>query len=77
MRRYHYVRNEIAANRFSMKWIGTEFMIRANTRSQTHLSDGVNPYQSEGSAQSDPKGVLDLLELQFRVTMTIIDLLLN
>ena len=27
MRRYHYVRNEIAANRFSMKWIGTEFMI--------------------------------------------------
>jgi hypothetical protein len=27
MHRYHYVRNEIAANRFSMKWIGTEFMI--------------------------------------------------
>jgi len=27
MRRYHYVRNEIAANRFNMKWIGTEFMI--------------------------------------------------
>jgi hypothetical protein len=27
MRRYHYVRNEIANNRFSMKWIGTEFMI--------------------------------------------------
>jgi hypothetical protein len=27
MRRYHYVRNEIAANRFTMKWIGTEFMI--------------------------------------------------
>jgi hypothetical protein len=27
MRRYHYVHNEIAANRFSMKWIGTEFMI--------------------------------------------------
>ncbi len=27
MRRYHYVRNEIVANRFSMKWIGTEFMI--------------------------------------------------
>jgi len=27
MRRFHYVRNEIAANRFTMKWIGTEFMI--------------------------------------------------
>jgi hypothetical protein len=27
MRRYHYVRNEIAANRFTMKWIRTEFMI--------------------------------------------------
>ncbi len=27
MRRYHYVRNEIAANRLNMKWIGTEFMI--------------------------------------------------
>jgi hypothetical protein len=27
MRHYHYVRNEIVANHFTMKWIGTEFMI--------------------------------------------------
>ncbi len=27
MRRYHYVRNEIIANRFGMKWFGTEIMI--------------------------------------------------
>jgi len=27
MRRYHNVKNEIVANRFTMKWIGTEFMI--------------------------------------------------
>jgi hypothetical protein len=27
MRRYHHVRNEIAAKRFNMQWIGTEFMI--------------------------------------------------
>jgi hypothetical protein len=27
MRRYHFVRNEIAARRFEMKWIRTEFMI--------------------------------------------------
>ena len=27
MRCYHYVRNEIVANRFNMSWIGTEFMI--------------------------------------------------
>jgi hypothetical protein len=26
MRRYHYLRNEIVANRFAMKWIGTKFM---------------------------------------------------
>jgi hypothetical protein len=27
MRRYHYVRNEIVAKRFTMHWIGTEFMV--------------------------------------------------
>jgi hypothetical protein len=27
MRRYHYVRECIASNRFEMKWIGTEFQI--------------------------------------------------
>jgi hypothetical protein len=27
MRRYHYVRNEITANRFSRGWLGTKFMI--------------------------------------------------
>jgi hypothetical protein len=27
MRRYHYVRNEIAANRFTMDWLGTKFII--------------------------------------------------
>jgi len=27
MRRYHFVRNEIAAKRFEMRWISTEFMI--------------------------------------------------
>jgi hypothetical protein len=27
MRRYHYVRENIAANRFSMQWISTEFQI--------------------------------------------------
>jgi hypothetical protein len=27
MRRYHFVRNEIAAKRFEIKWISTEFMI--------------------------------------------------
>jgi hypothetical protein len=27
MRHYHYVRNEIVAKRFTMEWIGTEFMI--------------------------------------------------
>ena len=27
MRRYHHVRNEIVAKRFTMQWISTEFMI--------------------------------------------------
>jgi len=27
MRRYHFVRNEIAAKRFVMNWIGTEYMV--------------------------------------------------
>jgi hypothetical protein len=27
MRQYHYVRNEVAANRFAMAWLSTEFMI--------------------------------------------------
>ncbi len=27
MRRYHYVRQNIAANRFKTQWIGTEFQI--------------------------------------------------
>jgi hypothetical protein len=27
MRRYHYVRENIAANRFTSKWISTEFQI--------------------------------------------------
>jgi hypothetical protein len=35
MRRYHYVRNEIVANRFTMKWIGTEFMISGIGTKQT------------------------------------------
>jgi len=27
MRQHHYIRNKIVANRLSMKWIRTEFMI--------------------------------------------------
>jgi hypothetical protein len=27
MRRYHYVRQNIAANRFKTQWIGTEFQL--------------------------------------------------
>jgi hypothetical protein len=35
MRRYHYVRNEIVAKRFSMNWISTEFMIHDIGTKQT------------------------------------------
>jgi hypothetical protein len=37
MRRYHYVRQNIAANRFTTKWISTEFQI---TDIGTKLNDG-------------------------------------
>jgi hypothetical protein len=35
MRRYHFVRNEIAAKRFVMNWIGTEYMVSDIGKKQT------------------------------------------
>jgi len=70
MRRYHYVRNQIVANRFSMKWIGTEFMMSDIGTKQTpgprhtFLMELIH-IKSEGSAKSDPRGVL---ESWFRAT---------